>query len=229
MSCGRAFRDIEFLADPTAGALTIGYTLSIGDTLLPQIVEQFSEKHPRVVMQANIVPTPSFKFPGLRDRTYDLILTRIPAPIPDDDALNDLNVEVLFDDPWVIVACMNSRWARRRKSRSRRACRWALAHAAAGYIELQSCSGGIQSARSRHADGHAGDLFDGTSREIVSRWPVRHRCPEIRTPPWRRPARVERAAYRHANAAMAGCDLDPEKPNLEPGGRAFHRMRARDR
>ena len=111
----QGFRDIEFLADPAAGALTIGYTLSIGDTLLPQIVEQFSEKYPRVVMQANIVPTPSFKFPGLRDRTYDLILTRIPAPIPDDDALNDLNVEVLFDDPWVIVSCMNSRWARRRK------------------------------------------------------------------------------------------------------------------
>jgi DNA-binding transcriptional LysR family regulator len=111
----QGIRDIEFLADPTAGELTIGYTLSIADTVLPQIIEQFSEKHPRVVMQANIVPTPSFKFPGLRDRTYDLILTRIPAPIPDDDALNDLNVEVLFDDPWVIVSCMNSRWARRRK------------------------------------------------------------------------------------------------------------------
>jgi DNA-binding transcriptional LysR family regulator len=111
----QGFRDIEFLADPTAGAVTIGYTLSIGNTLLPQIVEQFSEKYPRVVMQANIVPTPSFKFPGLRERTYDLILTRIPAPIPNDDALNDLNVEVLFDDPWVIVSCVNSRWARRRK------------------------------------------------------------------------------------------------------------------
>jgi DNA-binding transcriptional LysR family regulator len=111
----QGIRDIEFLADPTAGELTIGYTLSIGDTVLPQIVEQFSEKYPRVVMQANISPTPAFKFPGLRDRTYDLILTRIPAPIPDDDALNDLNVEVLFDDPWVLVACTNSRWARRRK------------------------------------------------------------------------------------------------------------------
>jgi DNA-binding transcriptional LysR family regulator len=26
-----------------------------------------------------------------------------------------LNVEALFDDPWVIVSCVNSRWARRRK------------------------------------------------------------------------------------------------------------------
>ena len=111
----QGIRDIEFLADPTAGELTIGYTLSIADTLLPQIVEQFSEKYPRVVMRANISPTPAFKFPGLRDRTYDLILTRIPAPIPDGDALNELNVEVLFEDPWVLAACADSRWARRRK------------------------------------------------------------------------------------------------------------------
>ena len=111
----QGIRDIEFLADPTAGELTIGYTLSIGDTVLPPIIEQFSEKHPRVAMRANIVPTPSFKFPGLHDRTYDLIVTRIPKPIPDDDAMSELNVEVLFDDPWVIVACVTSRWARRRK------------------------------------------------------------------------------------------------------------------
>ncbi len=111
----QGIRDIEFLADPTAGELTIGYTLSIADTLLPRIVATFSEKYPRVVMRANISPTPAFKFPGLRDRTYDLILTRIPAPIPEDDALNDLNIEVLFDDPWVLAACTNSRWVRRRK------------------------------------------------------------------------------------------------------------------
>jgi DNA-binding transcriptional LysR family regulator len=29
--------------------------------------------------------------------------------------LNDLNVEPLFDDPWVMVASTNSRWVRRRK------------------------------------------------------------------------------------------------------------------
>jgi DNA-binding transcriptional LysR family regulator len=108
-------RDIEFLADLTARELTVGYTLSIADTILPQIVERFSVKFPRVAVQANIVPTPSYKFPGLRDRTYDLIFTRIPAPIPDDDAVKDLNVEALFDDPWVFVAGMKTDWARRRK------------------------------------------------------------------------------------------------------------------
>src|SRR5712671_1006805 len=37
----QGIRDIEFLADPTTGDLTIGYTQ--GETLLPQIVERFTE------------------------------------------------------------------------------------------------------------------------------------------------------------------------------------------
>jgi DNA-binding transcriptional LysR family regulator len=111
----QGIRDIEFLTDPTAGELTIGYAQSIADTMLPQIVERFSQGYPRVVMHADIVPPPSLTFPGLHDRTYDLIITRIPAPILDGGAEAGLNVEVLLDDPWVIVACMNSRWARRRK------------------------------------------------------------------------------------------------------------------
>lgn len=111
----QGIRDIEFLANPTAGEVTIGYTLSIADTLLPQIVERFSGKFPRVLMRANIVPTPAFKFPGLHDRTYDVVLARIPAPTPDDDALNDLNVEVLFDDPWVLAASAKGPWVGRRR------------------------------------------------------------------------------------------------------------------
>ena len=111
----QGIRDIEFLADPTAGVLTIGYPLSIGDTVLPQIVKQFSAKYPRVITHANHLATPAFKFPGLRDRTYDLLLAFIATPIPDDDGVDDLNVEVLFDDPWVLAACASSRWSRRRK------------------------------------------------------------------------------------------------------------------
>jgi DNA-binding transcriptional LysR family regulator len=61
------------------------------------------------------VPSPSFTFPGLRNRTYDLILARISKPLVDDDAVNDLNIEALFDDPWIIVASVRGRWARRRK------------------------------------------------------------------------------------------------------------------
>ena len=108
----QGIRDIEFLANPTAGELTIAYPESLSLTVLPQIIERFSEKHPRVVIRGDIVAAPSYRFPGLRDRTHDLILS--PSP-PDDYPVDDLNVEVLFDDPWVVVAGMNSQWAQRRK------------------------------------------------------------------------------------------------------------------
>jgi len=111
----QGIRDIEFLTDPTAGELSIGYVQSNATTIFPRIVERFSADYPGVVMRANIVPNPSFTFPGLRDRTYDLILARISKPLPDDNAANDLNIESLFDDPWIIVASMRSRWAHRRK------------------------------------------------------------------------------------------------------------------
>jgi DNA-binding transcriptional LysR family regulator len=111
----QGIRDIEFLTNPTAGELTIGYAQSNASTIFPRIVERFSQDYPRVVMRADIVPTPSFTFPGLRDRTYDLILARISKELPDDDSVNDLNIEALFDDPWVIVASASAPWARRRK------------------------------------------------------------------------------------------------------------------
>jgi DNA-binding transcriptional LysR family regulator len=111
----QGIRDIEFLADPTAGELTIGYPESIAATVLPQIVERFFERYPRVVMRADIVPNPEFKFPGLRDRTHDLIFARMPSPLPDDYSVEDLNVEVLFNDPLVVVAGTNSPWGRHRK------------------------------------------------------------------------------------------------------------------
>jgi DNA-binding transcriptional LysR family regulator len=111
----QGIRDIEFLADPTAGELAVGYVQSNANTIFPQIVERFSADHPRVVMRADVVPMPSLTFPGLRDRTYDLILARISRLQPDDDLVNDLNIETLFNDPWIIVASARTQWARRRK------------------------------------------------------------------------------------------------------------------
>jgi len=111
----QSVRDIRFLADSTTGELTIGYPESIATTILPTIIERFSEKFPRVVLNVDIVPAGSFNFPGLRDRTYDVVLARVPMPLSDEIRADDLNVEVLFDDPLAVVAGVHSRWAHRRK------------------------------------------------------------------------------------------------------------------
>jgi DNA-binding transcriptional LysR family regulator len=108
----QGIRDIEFLANPAAGELTVGYPESVAATVLPEIVQLFSAKYPRVVLHGDIVAAPSYRFPGLRDRTHDLVLS--PKP-PDEFLVDDLNVEVLLNDPWIVVAGTHTRWARRRK------------------------------------------------------------------------------------------------------------------
>ncbi len=44
-----------------------------------------------------------------------LVFARWPNPVMDEHIADDLNVETLFDDPLVVVAGKQTRWARRRK------------------------------------------------------------------------------------------------------------------
>jgi DNA-binding transcriptional LysR family regulator len=111
----QGIRNIEFLADPAVGELTIGCPDVIASGILLPIIEQFNRRYPRVVIHIHNVPGPVIKDPGLRDRKYDLVLARLPARVPDDDVVNDLKLDVLLDDPFVVAAGLHTRWARRRK------------------------------------------------------------------------------------------------------------------
>ena len=108
-------RDVEFLADPTTGEVCIGYTESIaGTVLLSRLIERFSQQYPRVILQADLVGASiSSRFPGLRERKYDLLLARMW--LPRDRLEDDLSMEFLFDDPVFVVAGLRTQWARRRK------------------------------------------------------------------------------------------------------------------
>jgi DNA-binding transcriptional LysR family regulator len=75
-------------------------------------VGSFSRQYPRVVLQFDEVTSPGRDFPTLRERQHDLILARIARPLVDED---ELNVEILFQDPLIIAADVRSEWARRRK------------------------------------------------------------------------------------------------------------------
>jgi DNA-binding transcriptional LysR family regulator len=106
-------RDIRFLADPTAGELTIGCADSIAATILRLVIDQFSERYPAVVLRVDTVPSPAINDPGLRNRKYDLILGRRPMQL--DDFSDELKVEILFDDHLVVAAGRHTNWGRRRK------------------------------------------------------------------------------------------------------------------
>jgi len=85
---------------------------SLWYTLLPEIILRFSERYPRIEVHAELVGN-AREFPGLRERKYDCFLQRMG--LFEDPAIEDLNVETLYDDTIVIAAGANSRWARRRK------------------------------------------------------------------------------------------------------------------
>jgi DNA-binding transcriptional LysR family regulator len=110
-------RDIEFLADPATGRVSVGCPESVAATLLPLVARRFGEEYPRVVLQVEDVPSPAISWPGLRERQVDLLFARWPTPDTNHIPVNDLNVEQLFDDPVVVAADAHSRWARRRNVR----------------------------------------------------------------------------------------------------------------
>jgi len=85
----------------------------LGAPILPQVVQRFAQQHPRAVVHQDDVTIFAANLLGLRERKYDLTLTRLDRPLTGED--DDLNVEILFNDRMVLAAGMHTRWARRRK------------------------------------------------------------------------------------------------------------------
>jgi len=109
----QGIKDIEYLADPTLGEVRIACTPAIAALILPQVVQRFAQQHPRAVVHQDDVTIFAANLSGLRERIYDLTLTRLDRPLAGED--DDLNVEILFNDRMVLAAGMHTRWARRRK------------------------------------------------------------------------------------------------------------------
>jgi DNA-binding transcriptional LysR family regulator len=111
----QGLRDIEFLADPAVGEVRIGCPDSISVAILLPVVQKFSLEYPRIALRVDQVPTPTLELPELHARKLDFVIARLSMPRVEDPFGGDLNAEVLFDDPPVVAAGANSRWARRRR------------------------------------------------------------------------------------------------------------------
>lgn len=108
---GRAVEAIEFLSDPSAGEVRVAAGDTFASGLLPATIDRLHRAHPRIavrVVQANVE---TLEFRELRERRVDMALARVPRAFADDD----LDVEILFDDPHRVVVGEGSPWARRRK------------------------------------------------------------------------------------------------------------------
>ena len=114
----QGIKEIEFLADPASGEVRIGCTESIAESILPNVIERFRAQYPQVVLHVDLVAAPAVSpapdLPGLRERRLDLVLTRVPTPSIGRRADQDLEVEVLLDDPMVLAVGARHPLSRRR-------------------------------------------------------------------------------------------------------------------
>jgi DNA-binding transcriptional LysR family regulator len=103
-------REIESLADPAAGEVRFGSHEAENAGLVPAVIDKLSRQYPRLVFTVKQAATIPSLYDDLRERRVDFIIGRLIASIEHEE----LNAEVLFDDPLVIVAGSRSKWLRRR-------------------------------------------------------------------------------------------------------------------
>jgi DNA-binding transcriptional LysR family regulator len=103
-------RDIEALADSTTGEIRVACPEFLAGGLIHDAVGGFSRGYPDIVCEVVEADATTLEFRQLHERSVDLMVARVPAVFSDDD----LNIEILFDDPHVIVVGGKSPWMKRR-------------------------------------------------------------------------------------------------------------------
>jgi DNA-binding transcriptional LysR family regulator len=118
LDCGTAVFDdlrqgvknIEFLADPTAGEVRIGTILPLGASFVSAVINRLSRRHPRIMF--HLVNTQTERLHReLSERNVDLLVAPRVGPLADEQ----LGFERLYDDSYAVVAGARSPWVRRRR------------------------------------------------------------------------------------------------------------------
>jgi DNA-binding transcriptional LysR family regulator len=107
----QGIKEIEFLADPTAGELHLGSPEPLTEALLPNVIQKFWRNYPRVSI--NVIPSLAGDFSNLRARKIDFQINRLRW----DFSADDIAAETLFDERIFVVAGVRNPWTRRKKIR----------------------------------------------------------------------------------------------------------------
>src|SRR5262245_32643395 len=106
----QSVKDIEFLADPTAGEIRVGCTPPLAAGIMPAVVERLNRQYPRVLMHVVHADVANLQR-ELRDRNIELAMWRTSSPAVDED----MESEVLFKDRSLVVAGSRNKWVRRQR------------------------------------------------------------------------------------------------------------------
>lgn len=106
----QGIRDIQALSDPTAGDLTIGASIAIAEGFVCSIITRLLQRYPRLRFQVHATDTAT-SYQDLLTRKVDLAIVHLIHP-PSQELMN---VEVLLQDPHVVIAGADNPLTRRRR------------------------------------------------------------------------------------------------------------------
>jgi DNA-binding transcriptional LysR family regulator len=103
-------KNIEFLADPTAGEVRIGCNPFLAPAFVSAVVDRVTRRFPRIVVHV-VIPQAEIIYQELNERKLDFLITRTYGP----DVEPQCDFEFLFEDSFVVVAGADNPWVRRRR------------------------------------------------------------------------------------------------------------------
>lgn len=103
--------EMELLADPDAGELSVGCVETITAGFAAAIVEKMSRQYPRLVLSVTSGDAPVLESHFLRERLCELAVARPFAGVP----AADMSGEPLFHEQLRVVVSNDSEWAARRR------------------------------------------------------------------------------------------------------------------
>jgi len=107
----QGLQDIEHLTDPTVGEVRVTCPESLSAGFLATVIERTTRQYPRIAVHVVETQTAEQDFRELRERSVDVMLGRLLKPL----AHEDVNMEILCDDHFVVAASTASQWATRKK------------------------------------------------------------------------------------------------------------------
>jgi DNA-binding transcriptional LysR family regulator len=107
----QSVKQIRYLADPEAGELRIGGSDPMVAGLIPAVIERLSRKYPRITFHVTEAESVLHQYRALREHEVEFVIGRLPQSVREED----LDVEILFQEPLLVAAGLQNRWVRRRR------------------------------------------------------------------------------------------------------------------
>jgi DNA-binding transcriptional LysR family regulator len=118
-NCGNAvfddlqqgIKEIEYLADPTKGELRIGCSEAMTAGFVSAVIDRLTRRYPQLILRVTQDEPLKLQELHLRERKIELVVGRIQSSFAEED----MEAEILFKEPALVVAGVKNKWVHRRK------------------------------------------------------------------------------------------------------------------